>query len=99
MVTREQALAFIMQHQRIAERDFLELARDLFRKNAGVIPPHVRAKFLAAGGSYGEFKINQDWRAEMEAEVWDGVMYAGLARMKKEMTSPATSLASSPFPP
>lgn len=86
MITRQQALAFIMQNQRAAERDFLDLARELFRKNAGVIPPHVRAKFLAAGGSYGEFKINQDWLAEMEAEVWDGVMYSGLQRLKKEMT-------------
>lgn len=86
MTTRDQALNFIMQHQRVAERDFLNTARDLFRKQKGIIPPEVRAKFLAAGAQYGhELKIDQDWMNEMTQEIWDGVMYSGLARLKKEM--------------
>lgn len=87
MINREQALAFIMQHRKIAERDFLLIAADIFKKHDGVLPAHVRAKFLEAGGSYGEFRVNQDWRKELESEVWDGVLYAGLERLKKEMTS------------
>lgn len=85
MLTREEALAFIMQHQRVAERDFINAARELFRKHNGVIPPEVRAKFLSAGTAYGsELKINQDWPDEMQQEIWDGVMYAGLNLLKKE---------------
>lgn len=85
MITREQALAFILQHRKIAERDFIELAKELFRKHDGVLPPEIRAKFLNAGGSYGEFKLKQDWEKEMESEIWDGVLYAGLKRMRQEM--------------
>lgn len=88
MITREQALTFILQNQRRAEMAFLDHAREVFRRNNGVIPPSVRAKFLAAGGSYGEFRLNQDWTNEMEQEVWDGVLYAGLAQLKKEMLGP-----------
>ena len=84
MVTREQALAFIMQNRKAAERDFLNLAKELFRKHDGILPPEVREKFLNAGGSYGEFKLNHDWHDEMIQEVWDGVLYAGLAILKKE---------------
>lgn len=84
MLNREQALAFIMQHRKSAERDFLRIAAEIFKKNDGVLPPDVRAKFLAAGGTYGEFKINHDWIDEMTQEIWDGVLYAGLAQLKKE---------------
>ncbi len=90
MINREQALAFILQHRKIAERDFIELAKELFRKHDGVLPPEIRAKFLQAGGSYGEFRVDQDWHAEMEAEIWDGVLYAGLQRLKHEFIDPAS---------
>lgn len=88
MITREQALAFIMQHQRLAERDFLMFAKEMFRKQEGTIPPNVRAKFLQAGDQYGAFKIGEDWMAQFESEVWDGVMYCGLERLRLEVGTP-----------
>lgn len=83
MIPRTQALAFIMQHRRLAERDFLAYAKELFARHE-FLPPEVREKFLNAGAQYGDLIISTDWQHEMEQEVWDGVMYAGLQRLQNE---------------
>lgn len=88
MMTREQALAYIISHEKVARRDFMDYAKKRLHDNF-IMPPEIRAKFLSAGGSYGEFKVDQDWHKELESEVWDGVMYAGLNRLREEMYSKA----------
>ena len=84
IVTREQVLTYIMQHETLARRDFLDFAKYLFHKHEN-IPASVRSKFLLAGDQYGKFNLDVDWMKELESEVWDGICYSGLERFKKEM--------------
>lgn len=84
MISREQALAFILQNEKVSRRKFLETAQGILHLHP-FIPPDVRAKFLQAGNQYGEFKINEDWMTEIESEVWDGVMYCGLEQLKRDL--------------
>lgn len=93
MMTREQALAYIMQNEKRIRRDFLKYVEKRLHE-AQIMPPTIRAKFLAAGGAYGEFKINHDWMAELESEIWDGVMYTGLEMLRHECIDPAKHVPS-----
>lgn len=88
MISREEALSFVLQHEKLARRDFLQFAEHELKAHENV-PATVRAKFILAKEQYGEFDLKHDWMEELRSEVWDGVMYAGLHRLKAEFLSPA----------
>ena len=85
-INREMALAFILQHEKESRRAFLKHAKWFLRQHEH-LPALIREKFIAAGNEYGVFKINQPWVPHMESEIWDGVMYAGLDRYRRDLFS------------
>lgn len=75
-----------MSNEKKCRRDFIRQVEAIFARNR-IAPPAIRAKFMQAPKEYGPLQLRNDWLKELEEEVWDGVMYAGLQRLKEEFFS------------
>lgn len=83
MVTREEALIFILSNEKRARRQLLAHIKERLDQQP-FLPADIRQKFLSGTEEYGEFKLNQDWTKEIDSELWDAVCYSGLELLRQE---------------
>ncbi len=80
-ITRETVVRCLRENEQTVKDNFLVYAQEVL---ANPMPHSLIEKFLSRGEEYGEFDIEQDWLRECDGEIWDGVAYCELNRVKIE---------------